>query len=154
MRTRRSSADAPVGTAMSTANGSTADAAVLSSLDVLPCVNTSGDAKDEYFSDGLTDELAHALAKLPGLRLAGRSSSYSFKGKSILAPEVGKALGVGAIIEGTVRRAGDRIRLTAQLISTRDGQVLWSDTFERSGADVLPCRMHSRRRSSARWHRD
>jgi eukaryotic-like serine/threonine-protein kinase len=97
----------------------------LSSLAVLPFVNTSGDAKDEYFSDGLTDELAHALSKLPGLRLAGRSSSFSFKGKTILAPDVGKTLGVGAIVEGTVRRAGDRIRLTAQLTSTRDGQVLW-----------------------------
>jgi eukaryotic-like serine/threonine-protein kinase len=109
----------------------------LSSLAVLPFVNTSGDAKDEYFSDGLTDELAHALSKLPGLRLAGRSSSFSFKGKTILAPEVGKALSVGAIVEGTVRRAGDRIRLTAQLTSTRDGQVLWSDAFERTGADVF-----------------
>ncbi len=109
----------------------------LSSLAVLPFVNTSGDAKDEYFSDGLTDELAHALSKLPGLRLAGRSSSFSFKGKTILAPDVGKALGVGAIVEGTVRRAGDRIRLTAQLTSTRDGQVLWSDAFERTGADVF-----------------
>ena len=110
---------------------------VLSSLAVLPFVNTSGDAKDEYFSDGLTDELAHALSKLPGLRLAGRSSSFSFKGKPILAPDVGKALGVGAIVEGTVRRAGARIRLTAQLTSTRDGQVLWSDAFERTGADVF-----------------
>ncbi len=109
----------------------------LSSLAVLPFVNTSGDAKDEYFSDGLTDELAHALSKLPGLRLAGRSSSFSFKGKTILASDVGKALGVSAIVEGTVRRAGDRIRLTAQLTSTRDGQVLWSDAFERTGADVF-----------------
>lgn len=114
-----------------------APAESLSSLAVLPFVNTSGDAKDEYFSDGLTDELAHALSKLPGLRLAGRSSSFSFKGKTILAPDVGKALGVGAIVEGTVRRAGDRIRLTAQLTSTRDGQVLWSDAFERTGADVF-----------------
>ena len=121
-------------------NASTATVApeeALSSLAVLPFVNTSGDAKDEYFSDGLTDELAHALSKLPGLRLAGRSSSFSFKGKTILAPDVGKALGVGAIVEGTVRRAGDRIRLTAQLTSTRDGQVLWSDAFERTGADVF-----------------
>ena len=118
------------------ASGS-ATASVLSSLAVLPFVNTSGDAKDEYFSDGLTDELAHALSKLPGLRLAGRSSSFSFKGKTILAPDVGKTLGVGAIVEGTVRRAGDRIRLTAQLTSTADGAVLWSDSFERSGSDVF-----------------
>jgi eukaryotic-like serine/threonine-protein kinase len=122
-------------TSAGTATAVSADA--LSSLAVLPFVNTSGDAKDEYFSDGLTDELAHALSKLPGLRLAGRSSSFSFKGKTILAPDVGKALGVGAIVEGTVRRAGDRIRLTAQLTSTHDGQVLWSDAFERTGADVF-----------------
>jgi eukaryotic-like serine/threonine-protein kinase len=112
-------------------------AASIASLAVLPFVNTSGNNADEYFSDGLTDELAHALSKLPGLRLAGRSSSFSFKGKTIPAPDVGKALGVGAIVEGTVRRAGDRIRLTAQLTSTRDGQVLWSDAFERTGADVF-----------------
>lgn len=112
-------------------------ASVISALAVLPFVNTSGNNADEYFSDGLTDELAHALSKLPGLRLAGRSSSFSFKGKTILAPDVGKALGVGAIVEGTVRRAGDRIRLTAQLTSTRDGRVLWSDAFERTGQDVF-----------------
>ena len=112
-------------------------AASISALAVLPFVNTSGDAKDEYFSDGLTDELSHALSKLPGLRLAGRSSSFSFKGKSIRAPDVGKALGVGAIVEGTVRRAGNRIRLTAQLTNTRTGDLLWSDAFERRGADVF-----------------
>ena len=119
------------------ADAAAAQSETLSSLAVLPFVNTSGDARDEYFSDGLTDELAHALSKLPGLRLAGRSSSFSFKGKTILASDVGKTLGVGAIVEGTVRRAGDRIRLTAQLTSTRDGQVLWSDAFERTGADVF-----------------
>ncbi len=112
-------------------------ATTLSSLAVLPFVNTSGNSADEYFSDGLTDELAHALSKLPGLRLAGRSSSFTFKGKTVAAADVGKALGVGAIVEGTVRRAGDRIRLTAQLTSTTDGQVLWSDAFERAGSDVF-----------------
>jgi len=102
-----------------------------------PCVNTRGNVADEYFSDGLTDELAHGLSKLPGLRLTGRSSSVAFKGKSIQATEVGRTLNVGAIIEGTVRRAGNRIRLAAQLTSTRDGQLLWSDAFERTGADVF-----------------
>jgi TolB-like protein/tetratricopeptide (TPR) repeat protein len=123
------------GTPASTTAAEASD--VLSALAVLPFVNTSGDAKDEYFSDGLTDELTHALSRLPGLRLAGRSSSFSFKGKTVPAQDVGKALGVGAIVEGTVRRAGDRIRLTAQLTSTRDGQVLWSDAFERTGVDVF-----------------
>ncbi len=109
----------------------------LRALAVLPFVNTSGDAKDEYFSDGITDELAHALSKLPGLTLAGRSSSFSFKGKSVPAPEIGKVLNVGAIVEGTVRRSGDRLRVTVQLTSTSDGRVLWSDAFERAGADVF-----------------
>ncbi len=130
-------ADRSAARSASVSDAVAASSDTLSSLAVLPFVNTSGDAKDEYFSDGLTDELAHALSKLPGLRLAGRSSSFSFKGKTILAPDVGKALNVGAIVEGTVRRAGDRIRLTAQLTSTRDGQVLWSDAFERSGSDVF-----------------
>jgi len=112
-------------------------AGVIFALAVLPFVNTSGNANDEYFSDGLTDELAHGLSKLPGLRLAARTSSFAFKGKTIQAAEVGRALNVGAIIEGTVRRAGNRIRLTAQLTSTRDGQLLWSDAFERTGGDVF-----------------
>ena len=112
-------------------------AGVISALAVLPFVNTSGNAEDEYFSDGLADELAHGLSKLPGLRLAARTSSFAFKGKTIQAAEVDRALNVGAIIEGTVRRAGNRIRLTAQLTSRRDGQLMWSDHFERTGADVF-----------------
>ena len=122
--------------AASGANAAVSDSA-LTSLAVLPFVNTSGNTQDAYFSDGMTDELAHALSRLPGLKLAGRSSSFSFKGKSVLASEVGKTLGVGAIIEGTVRRAGDRLRVTAQLTSTSDGRVIWSDAFERSGTDVF-----------------
>ena len=117
-------------------NASATDTAV-SSLAVLPFVNTSGNAQDEYFSDGMTDELAHALSKLPGLRLAGRSSSFAYKGKSVPAPDIGRTLGVGAIIEGTVRRSGERLRVTAQLTSTRDGRVMWSDAFERAGTDVF-----------------
>ena len=118
-------------------SGGTVSGSALMSIAVLPFVNTSGNAQDEYFSDGMTDELAHALSKLPGLKLAGRSSSFSFKGKTASAPEIGKTLGVGAIIEGTVRRSGDRLRVTSQLTSTRDGGVLWSDSFERSGTDVF-----------------
>jgi len=136
---------APVGSVDANASTAAAESATtnakepgaISALAVLPFVNTSGNAGDEYFSDGLTDELAHGLSKLPGLRVAGRTSSFAFKGKTIQAADVGRALNVGAIIEGTVRRAGNRIRLTAQLTSTRDGQVLWSDAFERTGADVF-----------------
>jgi serine/threonine-protein kinase len=113
------------------------DAGSANFIAVLPFVNTGGDAKDEYFSDGMTDELTHALSKLPELRLAGRSSSFAFKGKSVPAPEIGKALGVGAIIEGAVRRSGDRLRVTVQLTSTSDGRMLWSESYERAGTDVF-----------------
>ena len=111
--------------------------ASISTIAVLPFANTGGDPKDEYFSDGMTDELAHALSQLSGLRLAGRTSSFAFKGKNIPAQEIGRTLGVAGLVEGTVRRAGDRLRITAQLTSTSDGKVLWSDTYERSAGDVF-----------------
>ena len=104
---------------------------------VLPFVNTSGDPQDDYFGDGLTDELAHALAHLPGLRLAGRSSSYAFKGKSISATEIGHTLGVSEIVEGSVRRAGERVRVTMQLVSATDGTVLWDSVYESRSRDVF-----------------
>jgi serine/threonine-protein kinase len=104
---------------------------------VLPFTNTSGSRDDDYFSDGLTDELAHALAHVAGLRIAGRSSSYAFKGKSVPATEIGKALGVSALIEGTVRRSGDRLRVTTQLVRTADGTVLWDSVYESRSRDVF-----------------
>jgi eukaryotic-like serine/threonine-protein kinase len=116
-------------------SGNTAEA--VRAVAVLPLVNTSGDPQDDYFSDGLTDELAHALSKVPGLRIAGRSSSYAFKGKSIAAPEIGRALGVGALVEGTVRRAGERLRVGVQLVSTGDGTVLWDSVYESRSRDVF-----------------
>ena len=104
---------------------------------VLPFTNTSGSPNDDYFSDGLTDELAHALAHVPGLRIAGRSSSFAFKGKSVPATEIGKALGVGALVEGTVRRSGDRLRVTTQLVRAKDGTVLWDNAYESGSRDVF-----------------
>lgn len=104
---------------------------------VLPFVNIGGTATDDYFSDGLTDELAHALARLPGLRLAGRTSSYTFKGKAVAAQEIGRALDVGALVGGTVQRAGDRLRVTTQLVSTIDGKVLWDSVYESRSSDVF-----------------
>ncbi|CAN5356431.1 hypothetical protein BH24GEM3_BH24GEM3_11160 [soil metagenome] len=106
-------------------------------LAVLPFVNTGGSASDDYFSDGMTDELAHALARVPGLRLAGRTSSYTFKGKAVAAQEIGRVLDVGALVSGTVRHAGDRLRVTTQLVSTADGTVLWDSVFESRSSDVL-----------------
>ena len=104
---------------------------------VLPFVNTGGNPADDYFSDGMTDELAHALARLPGLRIAGRTSSYAFKGKSVSTQEIGRVLDVGALVEGTVRRAGDRLRVTTQLVSTTDGKVLWDSVYESQSSDVF-----------------
>ncbi|MEJ7812004.1 MAG: protein kinase, partial [Gemmatimonadaceae bacterium] len=111
--------------------------AVIRAVAVLPFVNTSGDVADDYFSDGLTDELAHALARLPGLRLTGRTSSYAFKGKAVGAQEIGRALGVDALVNGTVRRAGDRMRVSAQLVSVADGTVRWDSVYESRSGDVF-----------------
>ena len=125
-------------TAISTQpSGQTSDASTISTLAVLPFVNIGGDPKDEYFSDGMTDELAHALESLPGLKLAGRTSSYSYKGKNIPAAEIGRALGVTGLVEGTVERSRDRLSVSAELTSAIDGKVRWSDTYERPAGDVF-----------------
>jgi serine/threonine-protein kinase len=112
-------------------------AAVIRTVAVLPFVNTGGNAADDYFSDGLTDELAHALARLPGLRIAGRTSSYSFKGRTATAQEIGRALDVAALVEGTVRTAGGRLRVTTQLVGTADGKVMWDSVYESRSSDVF-----------------
>jgi TolB-like protein/tetratricopeptide (TPR) repeat protein len=104
---------------------------------VLPFANTSGSPDDDYFSEGLTDELAHALAHVPGVRVAGRSSSYAFKGKSVSAAEIGKSLGVVSVIEGAVRRSGERLRVTTQLVRTSDGTVLWDSAYQSQSRDVF-----------------
>ena len=113
------------------------NASGIRTLAVLPFVNTGGATTDDYFSDGMTDELAHALARLPGLRLAGRTSTYEFKGKAVAAQEIGRVLDVGALVAGTVRRAGDRLRVTTQLVSTADGKVLWDSVYESRSNDVF-----------------
>jgi serine/threonine-protein kinase len=112
-------------------------AADLSSIAVLPLENQGTGKEDEYFSDGMTDELASALSKLPGVRVASRTSAYAFKGTRTNIEEVGRKLNVQAVIEGTVRRAGDRLRVSAQLTSVRDGLTLWSDTYDRETRDVF-----------------
>jgi serine/threonine-protein kinase len=108
------------------------------SVAVLPLVNVGGNSRDEYFSEGMTDELANALGKVPGLRVASRTSAYAFKGRrDVTASEIGKELNVDAILEGTVRRDGDRLRVQAQLTSVSDGLALWSDSYERQTSDVF-----------------
>jgi serine/threonine-protein kinase len=110
----------------------------MSAIAVLPLVNTSGDPKDEYFSDGMTDELANALTRVRGLRVASRTSTFAFKGQRELdVREIGRRLGVGAVLEGTVRRDGRRLRLGAQLTNTADGLSLWSDSYSREVEDIF-----------------
>lgn len=109
----------------------------IGSVAVIPFVNTGGVASDEYFSDGMTDELAHALSRIPKLRVAGRTSSYAFKGKTVAPQEMGKQLNVAAIVEGSIRRSGDRLRIIAQLESAKDGSVIWSDSYESKAKDVF-----------------
>ena len=104
---------------------------------VLPFVDLSPSKDQEYFSDGLTDELITSLSKIEGLRVAGRTSSFQFKGRNPDVRDVGRRLGVGAVLEGSVRRAGDRLRVNAQLVSAHDGYQLWSESYDRNPEDVF-----------------
>ena len=107
------------------------------SIAVLAFTNMSGDPKDEYFSDGLSEEMLNMLARIDRLQVASRTSSFSFKGTSIDIPAVGRKLNVGAVLEGSVRKTGDRVRITAQLTSTVTGFTMWSQTFDRVLEDTL-----------------
>jgi len=107
------------------------------SIAVLPFTNLSSDPEAEYFSDGMTEEIIIALSRVRGLRVAARSSSFSFKGRDVDARTIGEQLRVRTLLEGSVRRAGNRVRLTAQLISAADGYSLWSQSYERTLADVF-----------------
>ncbi len=104
---------------------------------VLPFVNLTPDRENEYFSDGMTEELSNALARVPGLRVAARTSAFAFKGKDLDARDIAVHLGVNTLVEGSVRKIGSRIRLTAQLIDGADGCHLWSETYERTLDDVF-----------------
>jgi serine/threonine-protein kinase len=112
----------------------------LKSIAVLPFVNTSGDAANEYFSDGLSEELIAVLVKIPGLKIIGRSSSFLFKGKSEDSRAIGQKLGVAHLLEGSVRKQGERVRIVAELISAADGRALWTDTYDRELKDVFAVR--------------
>jgi eukaryotic-like serine/threonine-protein kinase len=107
------------------------------SIAVLPFVNASPDTENEYLSDGITDELIDALAKIQGLRVASRTSVFALKGKPQDVRAIGALLGASVVLEGTVRKAGDRLRITAQLTSTDDGRLLWSQRFDRTLRDVF-----------------
>jgi len=105
------------------------------SIAVLPFVNMSGD--DDYFADGLSEELLNLLANIPELKVAGRTSSFVFKNKTEDLRAIGDALGVDTVLEGSVRRSGDRLRVTAQLVNVGDGFHLWSQTYDRRMADIF-----------------
>jgi eukaryotic-like serine/threonine-protein kinase len=104
---------------------------------VLPFINASPEAENEYLSDGITDELIVALAKVEGLRVSSRTSVFALKGKAQDVRVIGALLGASVVLEGTVRKAGERLRITAQLSSTDDGQLLWSQRYDRTFEDVF-----------------
>jgi adenylate cyclase len=107
------------------------------SLAVLPFADMSAARDQEYFADGLTEELLNVLAQLPGLRVASRTSAFSFKGSAVAIDSVARALHVAYVLEGSVRKDGDRLRITAQLIDATDGYHLWSETYDRDVGGVF-----------------
>jgi len=107
------------------------------SIAVLPFVNMSEDASNEYFSDGLSEEILNLLAKVSGLKVIARTSSFAFKGKNQDLREVGDALGVRNVLEGSVRKSGERVRITAQLINVEDGAHIWSESYDRTLTDIF-----------------
>jgi serine/threonine protein kinase/Tfp pilus assembly protein PilF len=107
------------------------------SIAVLPFVNMSADPENEYFSDGLAEDLINALSKIKDFRVAARTSTFSFKGEKVDVREIGRKVKVETVLEGSVRKAGNRLRITAQLINVRNGYHLWSDQYDRVDADVF-----------------
>ena len=107
------------------------------SIAVLPFANMSRDADDEYFSDGLSEEIINALVKVPGLKVIARTSAFAFKGQNTDIRKIAEVLGVTSVLEGSVRRSGNRIRVTAQLITAADGSHLWSDRYDRQMEDIF-----------------
>jgi TolB-like protein/Flp pilus assembly protein TadD len=118
-------------------NNEAAAALPQKSIAVLPLVNESGDPKDEYFSDGLSEELIAALAQISGLKVIGRSSSFRFKGRKEEPKTIGEKLGVSTLLDGTVRKQGDRVRIVAELVNAADGIQLWTRTFDRELKDIF-----------------
>jgi TolB-like protein len=107
------------------------------SIAVLPFVNMSADAENEYFSDGIAEELLNVLVRVSALQVASRTSSFAYKGKDISLSQVARELGVNHVLEGSVRKAGNRVRVTAQLIDAESDRHLWSDTYERELDDIF-----------------
>jgi TolB-like protein len=107
------------------------------SIAVLPFANMSADKENEYFSDGLAEEILNLLAKIPGLKVIARTSAFAFRGKEQDVRKIAETLGVSNVLEGSVRRAGNRVRVTAQLINAADGSHLWSERYDRDMTDIF-----------------
>src|SRR5262249_2365605 len=107
------------------------------SIAVLPFLNFSGDSREEYFSDGMTEEITAAIAKIPNLAVVGRTSAFQFKGKAAELRAIGKTFNGAYLLEGSVRKAGARVRVTAQLIRADTGDHLWTENYDRDIADVF-----------------
>jgi len=118
-------------------NSETTAALPQKSIAVLPLLNESADPKDEYFSDGLSEELIAALAQISGLKVIGRSSSFRFKDRKEEPKTIGEKLGVSTLLDGTVRKQGDRVRIVAELVNAADGIQLWTRTFDRQLKDIF-----------------
>jgi TolB-like protein/DNA-binding winged helix-turn-helix (wHTH) protein/Flp pilus assembly protein TadD len=114
-----------------------APAALLNSVAVLPLRNLSNDPAEEYFSDGLTESFIMELARIKGLKVISRSSVFILKGKEVDPREVGQKLGVAAVLEGSVRKSGDNVRVEVRMVSTEDGRVLWADNYDRALGDIF-----------------
>ena len=107
------------------------------SIAVLPFANMSGDAEQEYFSDGMTEDLITDLSKISSLLVIARNSSFTYKGRSVKVQEIGRELGVRFVLEGSIRKAGNRVRITAQLVDAESGGHLWADRFDRDMTDIF-----------------
>ncbi len=123
------------GSPASSANSATSD--TLKSVAVLPFVNMSNDPENEFFSDGISEELLNALVKLKGLRVPSRTSSFAFKGQEMDVTEIGRILEVDHVVEGSVRKSGNRVRVTAQLIDLSNDSHIWSETYDRELVDIF-----------------
>jgi serine/threonine protein kinase len=121
------------------------------SIAVLPFKNQSSDPEAEYFSDGIAEEIINALAQLPGLQVAARTSSFAFKGKSADIAEVGAKLKVATVLDGSVRKAGNKVRITAQLVNVLDGYYLWSERYDSELDDVFAIQDHIARAIAQRF---
>jgi TolB-like protein/tetratricopeptide (TPR) repeat protein len=124
--------------------------ATMRTIAVLPFVNLSADRENEYFSDGITEELITTLGQVPGLRVASRTSAFAYKNKAVDVREVGRQLGAASVLEGTVRRSGPTLRITAQLVDATTGYDLWSATYDREAADVFAIQEEISRAIAAR----